>query len=948
MSHQSASLNRIRRAVLANATPVTDRQLLARFAGGDQDAFATLVRRHSGMVLGVCRRALANPADAEDACQATFVILARKAKGRWQESVANWLFATARRVASDSRRAQRRRGRRERQAAVAEAVTPLDQITGRELLAILDEELARLSERYREPLVLYYLEELSRDEIAARLGVPAGTVKIRLERGRMRLGDALTKRGAALGAGLLALAATSRAGAFPPRLIDTILAAARGEVSPAVAALAREAAVNSTVSRIKLIAIVALGATLLASGFAALAPIAAESPKAAPKDGGGKPRRSPAAAEGDERTISGKVLDSDGKPIVAELVMSWAAGQQESLGKTQADGSFRVTIPLREHGGWLTARAAGHGFDFTNVGRGKETPDDVTLRLPKEQPLRGRVIDPQGKPLAGIRVSADSLICYDGDSLTKHLTKWTNEFYGMGIPPGGDRSMWFRANWPGIVERESPVAATTDADGRFELAGVGVGQQIGLTVRGPGLARTEVSVINRPGFDPKPWVESADKNATVTPGRPGRFARLFGPDPQIIAEREKVVRGRVTANDTGKPMAGVPVAVEIRERLAYPSVHRGVTDKDGRYEIHGARKHGKYIVEVQTDPGTGYFSGYAEADDTAGYTPIDVDVQCWRGVVVSGTVTEKGSGKPIPQVRVWREPIKGNPLAKQSPTSVLKGDVRTDREGHFRFVTVPGQVLVQALISRGPNGEVYQPAKPDATLARDFVPVSDAKWSRLVEFKVDEVEVKLAIEIERAPEMTVKVVDADGKPLLGAYATGLSEEYWDHVERQQPDTNSLTIYNVEPGQERLLVAVDAKRRLVGTQVVKADDKEPVVKLGPGCTASGRVVDAEGQPIAGMTVHLYFTRREVTEACEPLNANFEWAMRTGRRDTVTDANGAFRFDALFPGQEFRMVFSKGRKWFGPEYNKAAKHAIVKHGDVMSLGDLKIEPRERIQE
>src|SRR5262249_7349373 len=159
---------------------------------------------------------------------------------------------------------------------------------------------------------------------------------------------------------------------------------------------------------------------------------------------------------------------------------------------------------------------------------------------------------------------------------------------------------------------------------------------------------------------------------------------------------------------------------------------------------------------------------------------------------------------------------------------------------------------------------------------------------------------KLAIEIERAAEMTVNVADADGKPIVGSYATGLSEEYWDHVEQQQPETNTLTLYNVERGDERLLVVVDAKRRLVGTQIVKADDKDPVVKLGPGCTATGRVVDTDGQPIAGMTVHLHFTRREVTEACEPLNAIYEWAMRVGRREVVTDAKGEFRFDALFSG------------------------------------------------
>jgi RNA polymerase sigma factor (sigma-70 family) len=240
MTKHTATLNFVRRAVLAPRSPATDRELLRRFAdGGDQDAFAALVRRHTALVLGVCRRALPTAQDAEDACQATFLILARKAGGRWQESVANWLFATARRVAHDARRAAERRAKRERRAAVPDAVPHIDRVTGRELLAVLDEELGRLPPIYREALVLHYLEELAREEIASRLAVPAGTVKIRLERGRKRLGEALTKRGFTVGAGLLALAATSPVGASQ---LSAILAAVSGSPSRAVAALAGEIA----------------------------------------------------------------------------------------------------------------------------------------------------------------------------------------------------------------------------------------------------------------------------------------------------------------------------------------------------------------------------------------------------------------------------------------------------------------------------------------------------------------------------------------------------------------------------------------------------------------------------------------------------------------------------------------------------------------------------------
>ena len=176
--------------------------------------------------------------DAEDACQAAFLVLARKAgEGRRKESVANWLFTTARRIAAIARRDAERRCNRERKAARREAVG-LDQMTGREAFEVLDEELENSGE-YREPLVLCYLEGLTRDEAAARLQLPMATLKSQLERARKKLGDALTRRGVVLGAGFLALAVTSPAGAAPPRLIEAVLASVAGSPTAAVAALAK-------------------------------------------------------------------------------------------------------------------------------------------------------------------------------------------------------------------------------------------------------------------------------------------------------------------------------------------------------------------------------------------------------------------------------------------------------------------------------------------------------------------------------------------------------------------------------------------------------------------------------------------------------------------------------------------------------------------------------------
>src|SRR4051812_13745578 len=131
MAHRPPTMVRVVRALAIDPAALSDRDLLARFvAGGDQAAFAAVAARHTGMVLGVCRRTLARAADAEDACQAVFLLLAEKAaRIRWHGSVAGWLYTVARRVARNARVAAERRARRESRVAVPESVAAVDTLT---------------------------------------------------------------------------------------------------------------------------------------------------------------------------------------------------------------------------------------------------------------------------------------------------------------------------------------------------------------------------------------------------------------------------------------------------------------------------------------------------------------------------------------------------------------------------------------------------------------------------------------------------------------------------------------------------------------------------------------------------------------------------------------------------------------------------------------------------
>jgi RNA polymerase sigma factor (sigma-70 family) len=216
-----------------------DAQLLQAFLHqGDESAFEALVWRHGPMVLGVCRRLLRDAHEAEDAFQASFLILARKAGSIGKHaSLGSWLHKVAHRAALRARSCSLRRQRRERLVADLPAAVDAQQTPGpdqAELRDVLDEELSRLAEKYRGPVVLCCLEGLTNEEAARRLLIPAGTLKTRLARARELLAGRLAKRGLAVGAGLLSGPVFPQGvpAAVPVSLVDASL---RGAVAGAAA-----------------------------------------------------------------------------------------------------------------------------------------------------------------------------------------------------------------------------------------------------------------------------------------------------------------------------------------------------------------------------------------------------------------------------------------------------------------------------------------------------------------------------------------------------------------------------------------------------------------------------------------------------------------------------------------------------------------------------------------
>jgi RNA polymerase sigma factor (sigma-70 family) len=207
----------------------SDGNLLRRFlTRRDEAAFASLLRRHGPMVYGVCQRVLGDHADADDAFQATFLVLVRKAAGiRKHESVGSWLHGVASRIARQARISAARRRDHERQAPIMPSRDEIAAVVWRDIRPLLDEELERLPEKYRAPLVLCYLEGKSHEEAAQQLGWPNGTVCGRLARGRDLLRGRLIRRGLTLSAPLFATALAEEAiAALPVALLGSTTTAA--------------------------------------------------------------------------------------------------------------------------------------------------------------------------------------------------------------------------------------------------------------------------------------------------------------------------------------------------------------------------------------------------------------------------------------------------------------------------------------------------------------------------------------------------------------------------------------------------------------------------------------------------------------------------------------------------------------------------------------------------
>jgi RNA polymerase sigma factor (sigma-70 family) len=926
-----------------------DADLLGRFtAQRDEAAFADLVRRHGPMVLGVCRRILKNAADAEDAFQATFLILVKKAAGIARPGALGcWLHEVALRTALRARARAAARRQHERQAPEMAQHDFLAAVAWRDLQPVLDEEVRRLPARCREPFVLCYLQGRTYEQAAEQLRCLPGTVSRRLAQARELLRQRLTRRGLTLPAGVLAAAlvegSASAAVAAPLVTVTTraALACAAGNAAAAlpapVAALVEGGLRAMTLAKTKTALGVVLTVGLLCAGAGllareALAPAAPEA-GAPPAQAAGKAKADPAPgtqkAEGTV-AVTGRVLDPDGKAVPTARVFvldmpkdidrfqSEEDVHMEVKDQAPADdgGRFRVRVPRqpvkRDFPAVIAARADGFGLGLYPLTAGP-AKGDVVIRLPREKILRVRLVDLQGAPARDVALRLLAVAEKRGESFVA----------AAGPAPG--RPGWF-----------PPLR--TNAEGRFEVRGVGPEQAVVLLVRDPRFTPVTLEL----GKKIKPDAEAGPPAAQEE----GEIVRVLDPP--------RTLRGRVVYADTGKPAAGAVVTAANNFKTT--------TGPDGHFKLNArwAPNRGEMFMAAQPPPGPGggpspYLGMFRFVRQPKGPTVKTPDVVFTlpRGVVVHGKVVEAGSGKAVGGAGVClvprQKPVASPDFFAAHPAVGLTHPVYAKADGAFAL-TVPA----------GTGTLIVKAARPD------YVPVATSMGElatgkpgnqplyahaiQVVDVKAGDDAQGFSVRLRRGVPVKGKLVGPDGQPVRGAKMLtrlATSSFLMGFVEGRAvdvPDTG-FELGGCDPKRPYPVVFFQEKKGWGA--VVELPGKDAAgpltVRLEPCGKAKVRFVNPEGQPVEG-----HWPSVEVVLRPGPAWNDQKAALQNiPAADTVnlanvllgsyqftnfrTDADGRVTLSNLIPGVTYRISSLSSR-------DPVLREFTVRPGETAELKDV----------
>jgi protocatechuate 3,4-dioxygenase beta subunit len=618
--------------------------------------------------------------------------------------------------------------------------------------------------------------------------------------------------------------------------------------------------------------------------------------------------------------VRGRVLDPEGKPLSgAKLYL----GQLTPDGLTVSpqatsgpEGRFRFAVSrsalqkdmANQSACQVMAVAEGHGCDWVEMSL---AGDEMTLRLVHDVPLGARILDSDGRPVAGAKVTIMGI----------SATKDDLEGY-IGAIRKGD-GYGFAKRWGGALAGQ-PAVLTTGPDGRFHLRGAGRERIVHLRVTGPAIASG--------GFDVMTRVADSVKN-------PKGWMHVYGASSDYVGRPSRLIRGVVRDKETGKAIPGVSVG-------APHSWVNTVTDKEGHYKLLGEAKASAYPLLARPADGL-HFQRYVRLQDTPGLGPMTCDIDLARGLTVRGRVWDKAMGRPVVGARVDYYPLGGNSYVdKTLPGSWdPRAETATSSDGSYTITVLPGPGVIGVTASRW---DTYMPAAVSLKERKDFfkTPLAEDRdedyltryagdgsygaispnfYNALLllePVEKDEILVR-DVALERPLEWKGRVVGPDDQPLTGVRVCGLVRH---GVETLKGD--EFIIRGINPKSNRPLVFYHKDKNLgVFLKDLRSEAPPPLtVKLQPCGSASGRIVDRDGQPVAGLRLHVIgFALRIMGEE------------GGGYQNVTTDKEGRFRAQGLVPGQEYVV-----EEWDEtPSYPRVFAKVVVESGKHKDMGDIKME-------
>jgi RNA polymerase sigma factor (sigma-70 family) len=928
---------------------LSDQDLLRRFIRNrDELAFERIVRRHGPLVLGVCRRVLRNDHDAEDAFQATFLVLVRKAAAlRSPGSLANWLYGVANRTAMEIRRAGVRR--RAKEALVMPRTQPVDKAPI-DFRVAFDEELSLLPDKYREALLLCDLQAKTRREAALELSCAEGTVASRLARGRALLAQRLSRRGIGISVGAVAAAALNENAIAQVPLsltMNTTKAAAllaaghpiSGIVSASIAAATEGALKSMFMIKLKMLAsmLMVLTAGICSAGLlyqvAAAAYPAGDTPALAQaKD-----------TEADQSTtVTGTVVDERGAPVAGVAIETRGRSHQSLKATSDREGKFLIALGDWPHYAPLVADDGSGRMGLLKVDQ-KDTPrSGLTIRLLPSKEVKTRVVDGRDQPIMGskvVLVLADLSTSFAGvtaadGTVSLRYPREAEVGFVMALKSGAG----FDYASTLVAKRERERKALPDQV-KLRLTG-------SRTVRVKAVDSSERPVaglmiypwyIEKPGSMEDANIGGCDAVAARTDADgvakfdwlPGDFTKgisflsssnefSYVEIPVVRSEtpverltmpvlRKVKLSGRVVLPD-GRPAGNIGIAASG----AGPAFHNfnGETRTlaDGSYEML-VNSEEAYVIKVVDErwAAPGRIGVLAREDQPV----ANLDFTLAEGTILRGTVTVGPANRPNPE-----ESILIHESGGQIPQEIRKPGDRTYHEvyfhrsqmtnarGEYRFCLGPG---TYKLYSRSDAREAKTIViKDQREIVEDFHSAR-AEWGML----------------------NGKVIDQNGKPVAGAKIAGayMRPVGWRNLESVSGADGSFKVRWVQV--PTALFANTPDHKLAGIVRIDADEQDVTIRVGPTARAAGRLLSAAGEIAANGEVHSGI--RIPSDSDKPDSA---YSNRFGR-SAQSDAAGRFVIEGLVPGEEYEFDLGhdeKSGRILHLATAKPVKAEIIELGDV----------------